>query len=70
MLWQQARQVPGAPDSWNSKSPDDKLISAINVTLAKKAAKQYPNRCVLVVSVNPDLVSAEEFEVLRRELQC
>jgi hypothetical protein len=24
--------------------------------------------CVLVVSVNPDLVSAEEFEVLRREI--
>ena len=31
MLWQNARDLTDAPDSWSSKSPDQKLIDSVNV---------------------------------------
>lgn len=61
MLWQNARGVPGAPDTWSSKGPDQKLVESINLALAKKCAIAYPSGCVLLVSLYPDLTSVEEF---------
>jgi hypothetical protein len=61
MLWKNARDVPGAPDSWSSRRPDQKLVGSVNMAMAKKAAKDYPPGIVLVVAVNPDLTDAEEF---------
>jgi hypothetical protein len=65
MLWQNARGVPGAAQSWMSKEPDRKLIDSINATLQKKCGKPYPEGCVLLVALYPDITSAEEFEHLR-----
>jgi hypothetical protein len=69
MLWQNARHVPGAPDSWNSKRPDQKLIDSVNLALTKKSGKAYPSGCVLVVAVYPDLTAAEEFALLMPEIR-
>jgi hypothetical protein len=69
MLWQQARNVPAAPDTWSSASPDAKLIEAITAILAKKASKQHPPGCVLVINVYPDITSAEELEAILGEVQ-
>ncbi len=68
MLWQNAREVPGAPDSWSGKSPDQKLIESINLALGKKSNKAYPSACLLVVAVYPDLVSSKEFVALLPEI--
>lgn len=61
MLWQNARALPGAPDSWSSKGPDQKLLGSVNLALTKKSAKAYPAGCVLLVVIYPDLTAAEEF---------
>ena len=68
MLWQDARAVPGAPDMWSSKSPDQKLVGSVNSALAKKCAKPYPPGCVLLVALYPDLTSAEELADLTPEI--
>ena len=68
MLWQNAREVPGAPDSWSSKGPDQKLIDHVNLAIEKKSAKAYPSGCLLVIAVYPDLASADEFAALLPEL--
>jgi hypothetical protein len=64
MLWQNARDLSDAPDSWSSKGPDQKLIDSVTLALAKKSAKAYPSGCVLPVVVYPDLTDAEEFTLL------
>jgi len=64
MLWQDARDLPDAPGSWNSWSPDEKLIHSINLALKKKCGNAYPSGCVLVVVIYPDLCTAEEFVAL------
>src|SRR5206468_5032471 len=61
MLWQNARGVQDAPNSWWTRAPDDKLIHSVNEALRKKSAKSYPPHCVLVLVVYADLTSAEEF---------
>jgi hypothetical protein len=66
MLWQNARNVGGAPDLWSSKSPDQKLVDSVTMALAKKSAKAYPSGCMLLVVVYPDLTDAEEFASLRQ----
>ncbi len=68
MLWHNARGVPGAPDMWGSKSPDQKLVESINSALAKKCVKAYPPGCVLLVALYPDLTSAEEFAELTPQI--
>lgn len=69
MLWQNARNLPGAPDSWSSKSPDQKLMDSVNLALDKKSSKAYPPSCVFLVTVYPDLTSAEEFASLIPEIR-
>ena len=69
MLWQNARDLPGAPDSWSTKSPDQKLVDSIGLALAKKSGKAYPSGCVLVVAIYPDLTAAEEFAALMPEIR-
>ena len=64
MLWQTARNVPGAADMWMSKDPDQKLLDSINAGLAKKCGKPYPAHCALVMQIYPDLISAEELDTL------
>jgi hypothetical protein len=61
MLWQNARAIPEAPDLWIGKSPDQKLVDDISLALEKKSRMVYPFGCVLVVEVNPDVTTAEEF---------
>ena len=69
MLWQNARGVPGAAQSWMSQEPDRKLVESVSATLAKKCGKPYPDGCVLLVVLYPDITSAEEFEHLRSRIQ-
>jgi hypothetical protein len=69
MLWQNARGVSGAADMWMSKDPDQKLIDNINVGLTKKCDKSYPADCVLVMHLNPDITTAEEFEALIAQIK-
>jgi hypothetical protein len=68
MLWQNARDLPSAPDSWKGKEPDQKLVDSINLALARKSAKAYPAGCALLVVIYPDLMDAEEFASLLPEL--
>ncbi len=68
MLWQNARDLPGAPESWTGKSPDQKLVHSVNLALAKKSGKTYPSGCVLLVVIYPDLMDAEEFTALIPEI--
>jgi len=68
MLWQDARDSPDAPDSWKSKSPDEKLITSVNLALGKKSGKTYPSGCVLVVAIYPELTAADEFAALLPEI--
>ena len=69
MLWQNARGLSDAPDSWSSKGPDQKLVDSITLALAKKSAKAYPSGCVLLVVVYPDLTDADEFASLMPEIR-
>jgi hypothetical protein len=69
MLWQNARGLSDAPDSWSSKGPDQKLIDSVTLALAKKSAKAYPTGCVLLVVVYPDLTDAEEFFSLMPDIR-
>src|SRR5437867_7968832 len=69
MLWQNARNVADAPNSWSSKGPDQKLIDSVNAALMKKAVKGYPPGSVLVAAVYPDLTDAEEFAALLPEIR-
>ena len=69
MLWQNARNLPDAPDLWSSKSPDQKLIDSVNLALSKKASKVYPSGCVLLVAIYPDLTAAEDFAALMPEIR-
>jgi hypothetical protein len=64
MLWQNARHVTDASTRWTGKEPDQTLVDHISAVLEKKAAKQYPGNCVLVVNTNPDITSADEFAEL------
>jgi hypothetical protein len=69
MLWQNARDLPGAPDLWSTKSPDQKLVDSVSLALTKKSGKAYPSGCVLLVAVYPDLMAAEEFAALMPEIR-
>src|SRR5262245_5335613 len=69
MLWQHARNVPGAPGMWRGVRPDAQLIKAANAILAKKASKPYPPGCILVVNLYPDITSAEEFEAILADIK-
>lgn len=69
MLWQNARRVPRADQSWMSKAPDRKLVDSVSVILQKKCGKLYPEGCVLLVVLYPDITSADEFEHLLPEIQ-
>jgi len=64
VLWQNARGVPGAAQSWMSKDPDRKLVDSVNAILQKKCGKQYPEGCLLLVAMYPDITTAEEFQEL------
>lgn len=68
MLWQNARRVPGAAQSWMSKDPDRKLVDSVSTILQKKSGKAYPKGSVLLVVLYPDITSAEEFECLLPEI--
>lgn len=68
MLWQNARDLPDAPDSWSTKSPDQKLIDSVRLALTKKSGKAYPPGCVLLIAIYPDLTTAEEFAALIPEI--
>lgn len=68
MLWQNVRDVPDAPESWSSKSPDQKLVASVNLALAKKSSKAYPSGCVLLIAIYPDLTAADEFTELMPEI--
>ncbi len=69
MLWQNARDFPIAPDSWSTKSPDQKLVDSVSLAIAKKSGKAYPSGCVLLVTIYPDLTAAEEFAALMPEIR-
>jgi hypothetical protein len=69
MLWQNVRGVPGAPQIWMSKGPDRKLIGSVSEILEKKCGKPYPEGCVLLVVLYPDITSAEEFEHLLPDIK-
>jgi len=69
MLWQNARSVPGAPDIWISKNPDQKVVGSINAALAKKCDKHYPVDCVLVVNLEQATTPAEEIEALIAQIK-
>jgi hypothetical protein len=69
MFWQNACDLPDAPDSWSSKGPGQKLVDSVNLALAKKSAKAYPAGCVLLVVVYPDLTATEEFASLMPEVR-
>ncbi len=69
MLWQNARGIPGAAQTWISEGPDRKLVESVSAALRKKCAKDYPPGCVLVVSLYPDITSAEEFQELLPDIQ-
>lgn len=69
MLWQNARDLPGAPDLWSTKSPDQKLVDSVSLAFAKKSGKAYPSGYVFLVAVYPDLTAAEEFAELMPEIR-
>jgi len=69
MLWQNARGVPGAAQTSISKSPDQKLIDSLSTILQKKCGKPYPQGCVLLVALYPDITSAKEFELLLPQIK-
>jgi hypothetical protein len=69
MLWQNARNVAGAPNIVIIKSPDQQLIDFINIGLAKKCEKTYPLNCILVFQIYPDLISMGELDVLINQIQ-
>lgn len=69
MLWQNARSVPGATQSWVRKDPDRRLVDSVSATLQKKCGKPHPEGCVLLVVLYPDITSAEEFEHLLPEIR-
>ncbi len=69
MLWQNARGIPDAPETWSSEGPDRKLVAMASAALKKKCAKDYPRKCILVVGLYPDITSAEEFQELLPDIQ-
>ncbi len=69
MLWQDARGVPYAADTWSSGEPDQKLIDRINRRLAMKCNKRYPMNCVLVVGVYPHLTASEELHAMIAQIK-
>ncbi len=64
MLWQNAREVPGASDNWLGKDPDQNLAQGIRTQIEKKCGKAYGPDCVLLVNVPPGLTTKEELGVL------
>jgi hypothetical protein len=69
MLWQNARGVRGAADLWMGKEPDQTLIKHINRMIAKKCSKPYPERCLLIVQIYPDLTDADEMNAMRDQIE-
>jgi hypothetical protein len=68
MLWQNARRIPNAPQIWIGKEPDQSLISHANIGLTKKCAKKYPDGCILLINIYPDITTSEEFELLINQI--
>lgn len=69
MLWQNARGIPGAADISLGKKPDQALIDHINHMIAKNCSKQYPEHCLLIVHIYPDLTDADEMKVMRNQIK-
>jgi hypothetical protein len=67
-LWQNARGVSRGPHSWMSKDPDRMLVDSVSKIIKKKCGKPYPDGCLLLVVLYPDITSAEEFKHLLPEI--
>jgi hypothetical protein len=60
--WQNARQLPSAPEQWRGIDFDKGLKHSIEQRLAEKCAKAYGDNCILLVAVRPPLTPMADFQ--------
>ena len=69
LWWGAKRGVADAPRTWSGKDMDEMLISNINQRLTEKCAKSYGSNCRLVIYVHPLITTAEDLELLLRQVR-